>query len=176
MLTFSRHKVFTAKCHYSDFHGCPHPTPLQRNESMVILAVRMEHVSIAQLSPSFPKGFSACHSRHPVSIRLSHITDDSLKWGGGREFVCQCVCETERGTEKDVGLRSDPHNPVMSFKEESAGTISPALFLSFMVQFEVNSMFKLMALKNNKQTWDCACAISIEPHLCLNIFFSFLLA
>ncbi len=40
-----------------------------------------------------------------------------------------CVCDRERGTEKDVGLRSDPCNPTMSFKEESAGTVSLALFL-----------------------------------------------
>ncbi len=53
-----------------------------------------------------------------------------------------CVCVRE-GQEK-MWVLSDPCNPMMSLKEESAGTISQALLISFMVQFEVHSMLKLM--------------------------------
>lgn len=119
---------------------CGYSLP-QRNESMIILAVKIE--------PNFlllSKGFLGLPfylwKRHPISIWLWHITDDSLK--GEREKMCVsvCACPREREGQKKMWVFTViPAILRCPSKRSQQGRF--LLLLSFFHgTFEVNSMFK----------------------------------
>lgn len=115
--------------------ACDQRTAPQRNESMIILAVRMEHISIASLSPPFQRvswpAILSVEETPSIDLALTHhrwLTEGGSEKGSLCVSVCVFVCVTKRGTEKDVSLHSNPWNPTMSFK------------------YQVHTMLRLMAM------------------------------